>query len=308
MKMTNTMSIEQESSKNYRQLIFYNRPGKTASTTVRIAMRRALREKGMTAAKCFNRLEWNQMAFRSIINRRLVHFYGCHTILTNRRYREIQAMRSGNVIFMTSTRHPERVMLSSYMQDTWHRNVVAIRNVTEMKQEMERYENYITNYNVGGLYSFHVTDTPLLSCPYKYTHLLAMRRAAERYEIVVDMQRPEESAVIVEIVTGLKPNFSIRFNEKTTSSTPMLKVLERIDTSHKNCGNELAHRVLIEQFNLIKDRIMQDRCFDEETASSAICDRILLTVGRSTERSRVESYAEKERIASATREAYPIIR
>lgn len=283
-------------SKFSKRLIFYHRPPKTASTSVRIAMSRALRESGLVSAKCFNRIEWNQMALRTIINRRSVDFYGCHTILTHDRYTDIVSMRAGNVTFMTSTRSPGRIILSSYMQHHRQRDIASISDTKEIADEVSRYKQYVDSYPVAALYNFHGADHPLVSCPVSFEHEEAMRRIAERYEIVVDMNRPEESGEVVEIITGLKPNFSLSFNQRTTVATPMIEALASVTVSHKTCGNELVHKVLTQQFNLIKDRLMQNRCFDEEFGTYKLCDKTSLSSEHIHEHTRKESFIERIRL------------
>lgn len=288
---TDKIHLRSETHHNFsKRLIFYNRPPKTASTSVRIAMSRALRNAGLVPAKCFNRIEWNQMALRTIINRRSIDFYGCHTILTQERFADISIMRGGNVTFMTSTRPSERIIFSAYMQIHRDRNLAEMTNSEEIDAEVERYKQFVNEYPVGALYNFHGAEHPLNSCPVTYAHEEAMRRVAERYEIVVDLSRPEESAALVEIVTGLKPNFSLAFNQRTTARTRLIRTLENVDVSHKLCGNELVHKVLSQQFNLIKDRLMQNRCFNENSGTFEQCDKASLSANNIQDRSREESF------------------
>lgn len=286
---------------NYqRRLIFYNRPPKTGSTTIRIAMKKALDEVGMKSAKCFNMIEWNEMALKTIVNRRNVDFYGCHTRLTNARYAQVSQMRGGNVTFVTNTRDPENIILSAYLQANRARDIASITNDEEIRKEVEQYKKHVEAYPVHALYGYHGADHPLTRCPIEWLHEDSMRRVAERYEVVIDLERPEESAAMVEAVTGLRPDFTGHFNQRTTdTSGKMLSTLKSIDTSHKTCGNELVHRVLLQQFNIIKDRLMQNRCFNEDTGSFEMCDKTTLKKEEIIERTRAESY----KILSGLREA-----
>lgn len=280
-----------------RGLLFYNRPPKTGSTSVRIAMKRALVDRGLVSARCFNMIEWNEMAMRTIINRRNVDFYGCHTRLSRDRYRDVADMRGGNVTFMTSTRRPSNIVFSSYLQHHRHRNVAGITDKEEMAAEIDRYKEYMSTYPVHALYNFHGADVPLTKCPYTFRHENAMRTVAERYEIVVDLERPEESAALVEIVTGLKVDFNIHYNERSSDLTkPMLAALAQVDTSSRDCGNELVHKVLSQQFNVIKDRLMQNRCFNEDNGTFELCDKTELRVSSVVERTRTETFKEKKKL------------
>ncbi|PXF47545.1 hypothetical protein BWQ96_02689 [Gracilariopsis chorda] len=283
-------------SPHTKRLLFYNRPPKTGSTSVRIAMKNALNKDNMVAAKCFNMIEWNEMALRTIINRRNVDFYGCHTRLVPDRFRDISQMRGGNVTFMTSTREASDIVLSAYLQDQRDRRVADITGKKEMDEEIARYKKFVEKYPVDALYAYHGAGDihKLSSCPVSWQHTLAMRRIAERYEIVVDLEKADESAVMVEAVTGLKPDLNLFYNERTKQKSPMLDKLGAIDTSHKTCGNELVHEVLTMQFNVIKDRLMQNRCFDEGSASAHLCDRIKLTADSIAERGRLESMKARD--------------
>lgn len=280
-----------------KRLIFYNRPPKTGSTTVRVAMKIALDKKGMVAAKCFNMIEWNEMGLRTIINRRDVDFYGCHTKMDRDRYLEVSAMRGGNVVFMTTTRSPEMLVLSSYLQDMRDKDFAKITDEEAIEDEVRKYREWFSTYPIDGLYKFHGNELPLTKCPVDWGHVFSMRRIAERFEMIVDVERPEESAAMVELVTGLKPDFTVRYNERTTDlSSPCLAALAAVNTSERSCGNTMVHEVLTQQFNIIKDRMMQNRCLNEDGGTPEFCDKVLLTTDSAKERSRNESIVEGERL------------
>lgn len=282
-----------------KKLLFYNRPPKTGSTTIRIAFKEALDKQGLVSAKCFNKIEWNEMAVKTIVNRREVDFYGCHTRLITRRYNEIAQMRNGNVTFITSTRDPKDIILSAFLQFNRERNIPSITDPEQIKVEVQRYKDYIEKYPIDALYRYHGADKVLRGCPDQWEHQEAMRFIAERYEVVIDLDRPEESATMVEAVTGLRPDFSGMYNTRTTDkSGPMMAELMKVDTSHKTCGNQLVHATLKQQFNIIKDRLMQNRCFDEDTGTYELCEKAVLTKEEITERNRRESYAVRKRLLS----------
>lgn len=292
-----TASSVSASTTQQAPLVFYNRPPKTGSTTVRIAMKKALDDAGIRAAKCFNMIEWNEMGLRTIINRRNVGFYGCHTRLTSDRFQEISSMRNGNVTFITNTRNPKNIILSAYLQANRDRDISSITDDAQIAEEVEKYKQHIEAYPVDALYRYHGSDVQLTKCPAEFIHVDAMRRVAERYEVVIDLEKPEESTAMVEAVTGLRPSFSERYNERTTDlSGKMLSTLASIDSSHKECGNQLVHDVLVQQFNIIKDRLMQNRCFDEATGSPKLCEKTVLKKEEITERSRKESFKERTQL------------
>lgn len=263
------------SASGYKNLVFYNKPPKTGSTTVRIAMSAAAEQVGRVAAKCFQKTEWNELGLRTLIKREDVDFYGCHTRLFRNRFTDILAMRGGNVTFMTNTRTPDNIILSAYLQKNRHRDFTKVIDPRLMKQEIGEYEQYVSTYPISALYRFHGGEEPLLECPIKFKHENEMRMLAERYEIVVDLERPEESASIVQAITGLTPNFTMKFNERTTDlSSPMLAALASVDTSHRMCGNALVHKVLKQHYNIIKDRLIAHGCFDENDGTYANCDKV----------------------------------
>lgn len=279
------------------RLLFYNKPPKTGSTTIRIAMKKAAEDAGLTAARCFKMIEWNEMSLRTLINRDNVDFYGCHTRLYRERFTDILNMRAGNVTFITNTRDPSNIILSAYLQKNRARNIPDITDHAAIAKEITAYKQYIEEYPVNALYKYHGADVPLTRCPVDYTHVNAMRRIAERYEVVIDLERPDESAAIVEVVTGLKPDFNQHFNERTTNLTgPMLSALAKVDTSHRLCGNQLVHKVLLQQFNLIKDRLMQNMCFDEATGTHEFCDKVVFTKAAMIQRSRDEAQRRRKEL------------
>lgn len=282
-----------------KRLIFYNKPPKTGSTTIRVAMNRVLREKGMTPAKCFTTILWNEAGYRTIINRRNVDFWGCHVRLTKDRTESITNLRNGNVTFITGTRDPKKLILSSYLQENRDRDVAGITDPAEMEEEVKRYKIAAEKYPIDALYAYHGATEPLTACPAEWRHELSMHEVAARYEAVIDLERPHESAKMVELVTGLKPNFDVKFNERTSKVTPMLEKLEAVDMSHRTCGNELVHKVLMQQFNVIKDRLMQNMCFDEDTGSFELCDKANLDSDDVKERNRKEQYEAKRQLQKA---------
>lgn len=262
----------------FKNLIFYNRPPKTGSTSVRIAMKRALDENGLISAKCFNMIEWNEMALRTIINRRNIDFYGCHTRLTAERYLELLPMRGHNITLMTSTREPSRIILSSYLQKHFRDvNITEVEAHLDIESEKKKYLDFVNTYPIDALYSYHGGAIPLFKCPVDQEHVMEMRRIAERYEIVVDLSKPEESAAVVQVVTGLKPNFGLAENVRVRELTPLLTLLLTVNTSHKTCGNELVHKILIQQYNLIKDRLLRNDCFNEDgEGNHSLCEQSTL--------------------------------
>lgn len=283
-------SVTVVSAAGQRRLLFYNKPPKTGSTTVRIAMKKATEAAGLVAARCFKMIEWNEMAIRTLVNRQEIDFYGCHTRMITERFNNVAAMRGGNVTFITNTRNPTNIIFSSYLQKHRARNVADITDPTEMENEIKMYKQHIEEYPIDALYQYHGAELPLTKCPYWYAHEVAMRRIAERYEVVIDLERPRESAELVEVVTGLKPDFNIFFNERTTNiSGPMLTALSKVDTSHRTCGNELVHKVLLQQFNIIKDRLMQNLCFDEPTGTYDLCDKVPFERKAMVQRTRDEA-------------------
>lgn len=258
----------------YKHLLFYNKPPKTGSTSVRIAMSLAAQRAGLVSANCFKMTEWNELGLRTLIQRQEVDFYGCHTRLFRERFTDVVALRGGNVTFMTNTRAADRIVLSAYLQKNRHRNIARITDAGEIRRELAMYREYVAAYPVDALYRFHGGVETFTACPHRFRHEAEMHRLAARYEVVVDLERPAESAAIVQAVTGLTPDFGVKYNERTADlSSPMLTALAKVDTSHKSCGNELVHKKLKQQYNVIKDRLMGNGCFDEEDGSYDRCEK-----------------------------------
>lgn len=263
-----------------QRLILYNKPPKTGSTTIRVAMTELMEKNNMNAAHCFRRTEWNDMSIRSIVNLHKIDFWGCHLRLTKDKVNNLMMMRGGNVVFMTSTRRPENIILSSYLQYNRNREREILSRTSEgdIQKEVALYKSFVDQYPIDALYVFHGAEEPLKECPVKWPHVLSMREVAERYEIVVDVTRPEESAAMVQRVTGLRPNFGEWLNQRTTNhSNPVIKAFLNVDTSHRECGNDLVHKTLMQRFNIIKDRVMENECFDEMTGRFERCDSVKMT-------------------------------
>lgn len=280
-------------------LVLYNKPPKTGSTTIRVAMSKAMAEKGIKSAHCFSMTEWNDMALRTIVHLHDIGFWGCHVRLFEPRFNTVASMRGGNVIFMTSTRDSGNIILSAYLQ--LHRarqdQIMALTDEKEIQAEVQQFEQFVDDYPIDALYNFHGASVPLKECPPRWPHTLAMRDIAERYQVVVDLERADESTVMVERVTGVRPDFGAWLNPRTTNdSHPVINALMQVNTSHRSCGNELVHSVLKQQFNIIKDRLMQNDCFDEATGSYELCEKVKLTTSSMQLRSRTERMAERERI------------
>lgn len=282
-----------------KRLIFYNRPPKTGSTSVRMAMRMALMAVGQRSAKCFETIPWNEMGLRTIVNRRDVDFYGCHTRLTPERFAIVSHLRGGNVTFLTSTRAADNIVLSAYLQKHRDRNIYDIDDDEGIAAELARYTRHVSEYPVNALYAFHGADEPLTTCPVTWAHVEAMRVVASRYEAVIDLSRPAESAAMVAAVTGLTPDFALHMNERMSNHSRMIATLAAVNTTHRSCGNELVHTVLTQQFQIIKDRLMQNRCFDEATGEGRLCDRVELTRETIAEHTRRESFDARAALRAA---------
>lgn len=259
-------------------------------------MKKAAEAAGLVAVRCFKMIDWNEMALRTLINRENIDFYGCHTRMIRDRFIDVLTMRGGNVTFITNTRDPKNIIFSAYLQLHRDRDIASITDQASIEEEVKQYKKYIDGYPVDALYKYHGAEVPLTNCPYTWKHELAMRRIAERYEVVIDLERPDESAEMVEAVTGLKPDFHMHFNERTTNiSGPMLTALATVNTSHKMCGNLLVHKVLLQQFSVIKDRLMQNMCFDEASGETTLCDKVQFRKDRMIKRTRDEAQrARKE--------------
>lgn len=279
-----------------KRLVFYNRPPKTGSTSVRVAMKKALEKEGKVSAHCFNMIEWNEMGIRTIINRRDVDFYGCHTRLEEERYKEVKEMRQGNVVFMTSTRDASKLILSAYLQDKRDRDFTKITGQKEIEGEVKKFKEWAKSFPIDFLYKFHGGKQVFDSCPYEWRHVFEMRDLASRYEIVVDLEKAEESASMTEAVLGIRPDFGDKYNERSTNTSACIQALMKVDTSERSCGNELVHHVLRQQFNIIKDRLMQNRCFEEGDGSWWPCDQVQLTMDGVQERERGDSQEEGRRL------------
>lgn len=281
-----------------RPLIFFNRPPHTGSDSVHEALETAVKNTGRSSASCFERVHWNELVMKTSLNRDNVDFYGCSARMPMDRFREVARMRDGNVTFVTTTRDPREIILSSYLHKNRARNLLDISDDTMIRREVDSFEDYVNSYPVDSLYNFHGAHPPMDKCPTRHLHLTAMRLAVSRYEVVIDLQRPEESAEMMEIVTGIRPDFSRARAEDTKldMTNPMLAALSKVDTSLASCGDELVHIILKQQFNVIKDRLMQNRCFDEETGTFALCELAVLKKSEVVERTRMESFGERKEL------------
>lgn len=144
---------------------------------------------------------------------------------------------------MTSTREAADVILSAYLRVNRGRNVAGISDPAAMDVEIGRFGEHVRIYPVDALYGYRGADVPLDKCPHEDAHEDAMRRVAERYETVGDLEKPAKSAALVEIVTGLRPDFCLRFNERGAhEASAMLETLAGADTSRRSCGNTLVQR------------------------------------------------------------------
>lgn len=283
--------LDQRAPEN-RRLLFFNRPPNTGSDSAHKAIEEAVKGAGLLSASCFERMHWNEMVMRTSLNRDGIDFYGCRARLPSDRSREVAQMRDGNVTFVTSTRDSTEVILSSYLEVNRARNLLDVTDPESIGKEVDSFRSYVAKYPVDALYNFHGAHIPMQSCPTKWQHVMALRLVVSRYEVVVDLRKPEESAEMIEIVTGLRPDFRAPQDEdrEMDLSNPMLAALSRVDVSKASCGNELVHKVLRQQFNVIKDRLMQNRCFDEPTGTFELCERAVLKKSEVVERTRSESF------------------
>lgn len=269
-------------------LLFYNRPPDTHSPLVHAALSQAARAAGFSEAPCFATPHWNELVLHTSLRRHAPSFYGCAVRLPATRQRAVERARA-NVTFVTDTRPGRHVLVAEFLR---RRRPGAGADV---RREAAAFARFVRGYGVGGLLGFHGVGERLRACPYREAHVGAMRAAAARYEAVVDLRRPGESADMVEIVSGLRPRFAAPA-EVAWNGAPraLVEALLEVDTSAVDCGNELVHTVLMQQFNIIKDRLMQNGCFDEVTGSSRLCDAVQLNKSEVVGRDRGAAFRLKQ--------------
>lgn len=281
-------------------LLIYNRaPGGAGSGAVAAAMNEAYVAHGRRAAHCFKHASYNEMSLRTVINRDRVDLYACSIKLTKQRYRDLMTFRGGNVTLMTSTTSATNAMVGAYLAQALATNNASVESVTDdegIANHVRLYKRFMEeSYDIGEVYNFHGAgeEFTLHSCPTEYEHLAALQRIAARYEIIVDLDKPEESAALVEIVTGVRPDFTTR-----TTTSPLVMALAQVDVpDHRGCALQLVHRLLTLQFNLIKDRLLQNRCFDEHKGSFHLCDFMPLRKENVTDRTRQQSFDLKDMLS-----------
>lgn len=182
------------------------------------------------------------------------------------------------------------------------------------------FEAFVKRFPIGALYDFHGADEDfaLTECPTRYEQMASLRRVVSRYEAVIDLDRPAESTALVDIVTdgSLKPNFDTATTAATTTASMLrqdkhrghplisglLQVARNLSGTHL-CGHQLVHGMLVQQFNLIKDRLLQNRCFDEDSGTYRLCELMPLHRDNMRERTRDESFAVKDELAEQLKRA-----
>lgn len=182
------------------------------------------------------------------------------------------------------------------------------------------FRAFMKRFPVGALYDFHGADEDfaLTECPTRYEQMASLRRVVSRYEAVIDLDRPAESVALVDIVTdgALTPDFDTATTAATTTAlmlrqtkyrehpliSGLLQVAQNLSSTHL-CGHQLVHGMLVQQFNLIKDRLLQNRCFDEDIGTFRLCELMPLHRNNMRERTRDESFAVKDELAEQLKRA-----
>lgn len=300
------------------------------------------------------------MALRTILNnnnmgassqqqqqqQKRVDVYTCRLQLSKARYRALQEQRGHNVTFMTSTVDPVVMVTASYLErvfgtaaginaSEWiHKVLSSSATLSDERDNSSKtgnnvhtnvikgFRTFVKQFPVGALYDFHGADEDfaLTECPTRYEQMASLRRIVSRYEAVIDLDRPAESAALVDIVTdgGLKPDFDTASTTTTAVTTALmlrqkeyrehslinglLQVAQNLSSTHL-CGHQLVHGMLVQQFNLIKDRLLQNRCFDEDSGTFRLCELMPLHRDNMRERTRDESFAVKDELAEQLKRA-----
>lgn len=242
--------------------IVYNKPAKTGSTSIQTAMISWAKSSGRRGIKCSAYIAKTSMQLRECIPHDSSR---CAVLATHIELdagtRELITKRlGGDFISMTSTRAPQERLVSFYMQTK------KIRSA-EAQEHMGEIAAFARGMNPWDLYNYHTGEARTGRCPLDEMEKRVLVNMVKHYDIVLDMDLPDESNAILknyDLFQLSKKRLNNRGSEKLVLNKEARLAIKKV-----SCVEEEMHRLFRLRMASLYEKATGEPCLSEQRNPTA---------------------------------------
>lgn len=264
--------------------LVYNKPPKTASTFIKEQLRAWSAKMGRPHFKCATNSHETAARLPECIPQATdgCGVVNCHIVLGEATLTLLRA-RMPNLRLMTSTRYAPLRVVSQFLQS----NQIDMAELLRNRSREAEMSSSLGEGNPWTLYNYHFGTMLRGACPLSWLEKLMIRDAVMRYDIVIDVNLPEESNAILKHfnlfeVKMLSVGEGGRSNDRGTSLTSLQQsTIDRI--ANASCVEIELHKALQQRMASIYEFATGTGCLPRKGVlsklSSCLADREKVALG-----------------------------